>query len=106
MTLTLDDVQELLRTLEEHPELRARFSMLLLADELYKLPEQFRRLGEIVTQLAEAQRRTEERLETLAARVDDLAEAHGGTDDPSRWPDGPDGAPDRTGARVGRLATR
>jgi len=95
MTLTLDDVQELLRTLEEHPELRSRFSMLLLADELYKLPDQFRQLREIVTrlaeaqwrteerveQLAEAQRRTEEQVQALATRVEELTEAQRRTEE-------------------------
>lgn len=47
-----------MRLLEQHPEWRAEFRRLLLSEELLSLPD-------LVKELAEAQRRTEERLHEL-----------------------------------------
>lgn len=101
MTLSTDDLHELIRLLEQHPEWRAELRRLVLTDELLSLPGLTRELAEVVremarlqqpglerlerveavqarltealTGLAEAQRRTEERLQQLTARVDALA---------------------------------
>jgi len=61
------DFHQLLRALEEHPEWRAELRRLVLSDELLSLPE-------IVRDLADAQRRTEQRLEELIQRVDQLTQ--------------------------------
>jgi hypothetical protein len=75
MAFTVNDVQDLVRLLAEHPEWRAQLRPLILGDEFDRLPA-------VVQGLAEAQRRTEARVEELAeaqrrteARIEELAEA-------------------------------
>jgi hypothetical protein len=75
MAFTVNDVQDLVRLLSEHPEWRAQLRPLILGDEFDRLPA-------IVQELAEAQRRTETRVEELAeaqrrteTRVEELVEA-------------------------------
>ena len=109
MTLSTDDLHELIRLLEEHPEWRAELRRIVLTEELLGLPGLTRelagivremarsqqqglerlervevtqaRLTEALTTLAEAQRRTEERLDALVARVEELAEAQRRTEE-------------------------
>lgn len=68
MAFTVNDLRDLTRLLLDRPEWLSEVRRIVLTDELLSLPE-------IVRGLAEAQRRTEERLDQLAARVDQLAEA-------------------------------
>jgi chromosome segregation ATPase len=68
VSFTIDDFQDLLRLLDQHPEWRAELRRHVLSDELLELPA-------LVRQLAEAQARTESALGTLTTRVDALAEA-------------------------------
>ena len=75
MAFTVTDVRDLIRLLAEHPEWRAELRPLILGDEFDRLPgiltelaEAQRRTEAIVSELAEAQRRTE-------AIVSELAEA-------------------------------
>ena len=68
------EFHDFIRILEENPEWKAELRRVVLTDELLKLPE-------IVRELVEAQRRTEERLNTLTARVDALAEAQRRTEE-------------------------
>ncbi len=89
MAFLVQDYHDLVQLLAEHPEWRAELRRLLLSDELLTLPETVRELAEAqrrtevrVEQLAEAQRRTEARVEELAeaqrrteVRVEQLAEA-------------------------------
>ncbi len=75
MAFAANDLQGLMRALEEQPQARAQLRMLLLTNDVQALPEQFERLTGIVEQLAQAQQRTEERLERLEAIVQALAEA-------------------------------
>ena len=79
MSFTVDNLQDLLRLLEQHPEWRAELRRYVLTEELLGLPA-------LVRQLAEAQARTEQRvtelaegLAALARRVEALAEAQGRT---------------------------
>jgi len=65
MAFTVQDYHEMVRLLREHPELQVELRQLLLPDDLAAL-------SAIVRDLAEAQRRTEEQLAQLTARVDDL----------------------------------
>lgn len=65
MAFSVQDFRDLLRLLDEHPEWKAELRRAVLADDMLELPR-------IVRELAEAQRRTEERLEALTARVDAL----------------------------------
>ncbi|MCI0561762.1 MAG: hypothetical protein MN733_25020 [Nitrososphaera sp.] len=58
MAFTVQDYTDLVRLLNEHPEWRADLRRLILSDELLTLPE-------IVRELAEAQRRTEEQVRVL-----------------------------------------
>ena len=58
MAFTVDDYHDLVRLLAEHPEWKEELRRTLLSDELLALPE-------IVRELVEAQRRTEERLDAL-----------------------------------------
>ncbi|MBS1252672.1 MAG: Chromosome partition protein Smc [Anaerolineales bacterium] len=75
MAFAANDLQGLMRALEEQPQARAQLRMLLLTNDVQALPEQLERLTGIVEQLAQAQQRTEERLERLEAIVQVLAEA-------------------------------
>lgn len=68
MAFTIQEYLDLVRLLAEHPEWRAELRRLLLSDEVLALPE-------IVRSLAEAQQRTEARLERLEEVVQALAEA-------------------------------
>lgn len=67
MAMTAAEFRELVNALYEHPEWRAELRRLVLTDEILSLPE-------IVRQLAEAQRRTEQQVEELARRMDMLTQ--------------------------------
>lgn len=82
MAFEVRDYMDLVNLLNTHPEWRAELRRLLLTDELLQLPavvrelaEAQRRTEERVEELAEAQRRTEERVEELAEAQRQLAEA-------------------------------
>jgi len=88
MAFGVEDFQDLLRLLEEHPQWQAELRRRLLTDELLELPalvrqlterldaltERVNALAERVDALAAAQVRTEHRLEALTERVNALAE--------------------------------
>jgi hypothetical protein len=74
MGFDVKDYLDLVRLLQEHPEWRAELRRLLLTDELLALPE-------LVRELADVQRRTEERLLILTERIDALAEAQRRTEE-------------------------
>lgn len=100
MPFTVDEFQDLIRLLEQHPEWRAELRRHVLSDELLELPAvvqqiatqlvaltaRIDQLSAHVNQLVEAQGRTELRLGRLEMVVEQLAEAQG-----------------RTETRVGRL---
>ncbi|GIV17414.1 MAG: hypothetical protein KatS3mg022_2849 [Armatimonadota bacterium] len=94
--MVVEDLHDLVRLLEQHPEWRAELRRVLLGDELLQLPDLVREILEILRQhseilaehsrqialLAAAQQRTEQRLEELAAaqqrteqRLEELAAA-------------------------------
>jgi len=103
MGMTIQDLHDLIRLLQEHPDWRAELRRVLLTSELLELPELVREivaiqrrhselleqhsreiseLRALVVQLIEAQRRTEQRVEELVEaqrrteqRVEELAEA-------------------------------
>jgi len=58
MPFTVQDLHDLIRILEEHPEWRAEMRRVLLTEELLQLPE-------LVRDLIEAQRRTEQQVAEL-----------------------------------------
>jgi hypothetical protein len=68
MAFTVEEFRDLLRLLEERPEWRAELRRAVLAEELLALPE-------LVRTLAEAQRRSEERLGRVEEHLTALAEA-------------------------------
>ncbi len=68
MAFTVNDFADLKQLLFTHPEWRVDLRQILLTDELLSLPE-------IVRELAEAQKRTEEGLLRLEAAVQELAVA-------------------------------
>jgi chromosome segregation ATPase len=74
MSFTVNDLQDLTRLLATRPDWLSEVRRLVLTNELLSLPD-------IVRELAEAQRRTEERLEQLSIRVDQLAEAQRRTEE-------------------------
>jgi len=87
VAFSVDDFQDLLRLLEEHPEWRAELRRQILTDELLELPAIVRQLAERMDQLAErmdqlaaAQARTEAQLATLSSRMDELAAAQARTE--------------------------
>ncbi len=74
MAFTIQDYHDLVQLLVEHPTWKAELRGLLLSDELLALPG-------VVKELAEAQRRTEERLDVLTESVKGLAEAQRRTEE-------------------------
>jgi Holliday junction resolvase-like predicted endonuclease len=75
MPFVVQDLRDLIRLLEQHPEWRAELRRLVLTEEILSLPQVVRELAQEVRLLAEAQRRSEERLGRLEAVVQELAEA-------------------------------
>ncbi|MBX6351597.1 MAG: hypothetical protein IRZ11_08850, partial [Clostridia bacterium] len=73
MAFTVEDFRDLLRLLEQHSEWKAELRRALLVDDVLELPR-------LVRETAEIQKRTEARLEALAARLEELAEAGKRTD--------------------------
>lgn len=67
MPFTVKEFHDLVRLLEEQPEWRAELRRMVLTEELLALPE-------LVRGLAEAQRRTEERVEKLERRMDQVVQ--------------------------------
>ncbi|MBI4287082.1 MAG: hypothetical protein HY671_01480 [Chloroflexi bacterium] len=88
MPFTVEDFHDIIRIIGERPEWRAELRRLVLTEELLALPELVRELsqaqkrteeqlgflGERMAALAEAQRRTEERLGVLEERMAALAD--------------------------------
>ena len=68
MSFTVDEFHDLIRILEQEPDWRVELRRLLLSEELLGLPQ-------LVRELVEAQRRTEERVGGLQQTVEALAEA-------------------------------
>jgi DNA-binding transcriptional MerR regulator len=66
MAFTIEDFRDLLQLLGQHPEWRTELRRWVLSDDLLALPR-------TMHELAEAQRRTEERVGQLAAHMDELA---------------------------------
>ncbi|OGO42290.1 MAG: hypothetical protein A2Z04_09865 [Chloroflexi bacterium RBG_16_57_9] len=62
MAFLVQDYHDLVRLLADHPEWRAELRQMVLSDELLALPE-------VVRELAEAQQRTETRVEELASDI-------------------------------------
>ncbi|GBC85190.1 Chromosome partition protein Smc [bacterium HR11] len=101
MALTIQDFEDLVKLLNEHPEWRERLRSVLfpeweefrtavsellreslalqrdVLDALRRLATRLESLAARVDELAEAQKRTEAQLQALTARVDELAEAQG-----------------------------
>ena len=76
MAFEIEDAQDLIRLLEAKPELRSGLRHIVLTEDLLALPEQFAR-SRVETdlrfrELAEAQRRTDERLADLIQIVQGL----------------------------------
>ncbi len=65
MAFTLNDLEEMMRLLQENPEKREALRLILLGEELLRLPEQFAQLVAVVERLVEAIQRIEARLERL-----------------------------------------
>jgi hypothetical protein len=63
MAFTVNDLNDLLRILREQPEWLAEVRRVVLTDELLKLPD-------LVRELVEAQRRTDERLAEFQQRIE------------------------------------
>jgi chromosome segregation ATPase len=72
--MAIQDMDDLLRQLRQHPEWRDALRREILTEELLSLPQ-------IVRELAEAQKHTEERLGALTVRVEELAEAQKHTEE-------------------------
>jgi len=93
MGFTVKDFPDLIRLLREHEEWREQLRMLILTEELLRLPLEFRAFRDEIfesfrretearfQQLAEAQRRTEERVGRLEEAVAALAEAQRRTEE-------------------------
>lgn len=81
MPFTVRHYHDLVRLLREHPEWREELRNLLLTEDLLALPRVMRDLASEVRALAEAQRRTEERVNALAEEVRALAEAQRRTEE-------------------------
>ena len=77
MPFTVRDFHDFVAILEKKPEWRAELRRLILTDDILRLPE-------IVKELVEAQKRTEEELRSLSSKVDSLAEAQRRTEEELR----------------------
>jgi hypothetical protein len=73
MPFSVREFRELIRLLGKEPERRAELLGVLLGEDMLALPQALR-------ELAQAQIRTEQRLEALAARVEELAQAQARTE--------------------------
>ena len=67
MAFTIEDFRDLIGLLGQHPEWRTELRRWVLSDDLLALPQ-------TMHELAEAQRRTEDQVGQLAARMDELAQ--------------------------------
>src|SRR4051794_12483949 len=67
MAFTVDDFQDLIRLLGQHPEWRAELRRHVLSDELLELPALMRQLTERVDALVAAQAQTDARVDMLIA---------------------------------------
>lgn len=67
MAFTIEDFRDLIGLLGQHPEWRTELRRWVLSDDLFALPQ-------TMHELAEAQRRTEERVGQLAVRMDELTQ--------------------------------
>lgn len=65
MAFTVREFRDLIGLLEQHPEWRTEIRRLVLTEELLSLPQ-------VVHELAEAQRRTEQRIDRVHIDVGDL----------------------------------
>ncbi|MGH2773518.1 MAG: hypothetical protein ACRDIU_10350 [Actinomycetota bacterium] len=79
MSFAVEDFHDLARLLGEHPEWRAELRRLVLSEELLAVPEILQRLAQAqartearIEELAQAQARTEARLDVLAGKIDEL----------------------------------
>ncbi len=77
MSFDIQDYRAFVELLYQHPEWRAELRQLVLSEELLTLPQ-------LVRELTEAQKRTDERLDRLTQRVDELTEAQKRTDEQLR----------------------
>jgi len=92
VAFTVNDLQDLTRLLIERPEWLSEVRRIVLTDELLALPREVaeaqRRTDERFAELAEIQRRNEEQLAEFRRQTDarfaELAEASGATR--SNWP--------------------
>ena len=82
MSFTVEDFHDLIELLGQHPEWRADLRRLVLSDELLELPSLVRQLAEAqartetrLNELAQAQARAEARLEGVEVRLDRLETA-------------------------------
>ncbi len=81
MAFTVNDLHDLIRILEQHPEWCVELRRVLLTSELLQLPELMRELLEVsrqhsaaIAELTEAQRRTEQKMAELAETTRRLQE--------------------------------
>jgi hypothetical protein len=84
MAFTVNDVRDLTQFLTLHPEWLGEVRRIVLTDELLSLPAIARELAQAqvrteqrVEELAQAQARTEARLEALTARLEVLSQIQG-----------------------------
>jgi hypothetical protein len=80
MAFTVQDFQDLIRLLAEHPEWRAELRRHVLSDELLELPALVRQLADRLATLTTRVERLEAGLVRLEAAIERLAEAPGRTE--------------------------
>src|SRR5262249_10829285 len=74
MAFTVNDFQDLLRLLRQHPEWRDQLRDVLLGDELLGLPATVARLVAALEQLTEEVRRRPQRMEAVEGRLERVEE--------------------------------
>jgi cell division protein FtsB len=79
--MAIQDVDDLIKQLRQHPEWRAALRREILTEELLSLPQLVRDLAAQVSDLAEAQRQTQAQVSKLVVEVGKLTAAQGRTDD-------------------------
>lgn len=91
--MAIQDVDDLIKQLRQHPEWRDALRREILTEELLSLPQIVRDLAAQVSDLAEAQRQTQTQVSKLVIEVGKLTAAQGRTED-------------RVGSLEGRLLER
>lgn len=70
MAFTVEDIDDLIKLLADHPEWRDRLRPVILGEEILQIPSRMDRVEALLEQIAERQAQTAETLDRLVQRMD------------------------------------